>query len=123
DEIAAGVFVQAVHVLCDDSADHAQLLEARERGVPRIGLHVRPHERLPLDGLTPPFLAVLGVPYVVLDGELRGVVALPEAARPPEVGDARLRRNAGTREGDAGACLRGPLRDALDLVVHSRAGE
>src|SRR5205823_8066477 len=105
--------------------DAPELFEPRERDVSRVGGGddtglVLAEERSSLDGRLPARLAVLRIPDVVLDRVLRGVVALPEPVRPPEVRDPGFRRDAGAGERHAGPRPGGPLRDEIERVVHGR---
>src|SRR5688572_22759232 len=114
--LVAGLGMETVDVLGDDAADAPQLLESCQSDVSGVGLHVGTHERSPLDGHAPALPAVLGIAYVVLDRELRLVVALPEAVGPPEVRDPRLGRDPGAGEGHAVAGALQPVGYLIERV-------
>jgi hypothetical protein len=116
--LAAGVTVQAVHVLRDEREVHAPgdapPLDLHERAVARVG------PGLCHEGATPgiPIPHKLGVGRERLLGrELLGLEVLPETReRIPEGGNARLRRDSRAGEhGDGGRLLEQFAR-AVDSV-------
>ena len=96
-----GRLVQAVDVLRHHTAAAPRLLERGEGVVRRVRLERRPEELPPHLPRASAHVRRLDVP---LEGEVHRVVARPDAARRPEVGDAGLGGHA--RAGEAHDALR-----------------